>query len=249
MNNRGWEPETDGGRTKRRQGTWGPAGPRLMMLLAVSFAAGNCWARDQVSGDASASVDLTVRVYIYTPIPQRDLAMAERTASNIFQDEGVKMSWVDCPMTRPRAELNPACATPHTSTDIRLNVVPDVAEGPWVERFAIGMAVPIPPPRHGQFAYISYARAKTVLLETPQLSLGQLIGHGIAHEIGHLLLGTNSHSPSGLMSARWSTRELKLAARGQLTFSIDQVAMIRSDVRARRAQQETAESVRVAPQK
>ena len=86
------------------------------------------------------------------------------------------MSWVDCPMTRPRAELNPACTTSHTPTDIRLNVVPDIAEGPWVEKFAMGMAVPIPPPRHGQFAYISYARAKTVLLEAPQLSLGQLLG-------------------------------------------------------------------------
>ena len=242
MNNRGWKAQSDGRGIKRRQGSWGLAGSSLAILLAVSFAAGNGWARDQLTGDATATVDLTVLVYIYAPIPQHDLAIAERTASDIFQNVGVKMSWVDCPLTRPRAELNPACTTPHTPTDIRLNVVPDIAEGPWVEKFAMGMAVPIPPPRHGQFAYISYARAKTVLLETPQLSLGQLLGHGIAHEIGHLLLGTNSHSPSGLMSAHWSTRELKLAARGQLTFSIDQAVAIRGDVRARRAQQETAAS-------
>jgi hypothetical protein len=221
----------------------------LAILLIVSFAAGNCWAQDQLTGDGSATVDLTVLVYIYAPIPLRDLAIAEHTASNIFQNVGVKMSWVDCPLTSPRAELNLACTTHHAPTDIRLNVVPEIAEGPWVEKFAMGMAVPIPPPRHGQFAYISYARAKAVLLETPQLSLGQLLGHGIAHEIGHLLLGTNSHSPSGLMSAHWSTRELKLAARGQLTFSIDQAVAIRGDVRARRAQQETAESERVAPPK
>jgi hypothetical protein len=249
MNNKGWEAENDRRGIKRRQGSWGLAGSSLATLLMVSFAAGNCWARDQLTGDANATVDLTVLVYIYAPIPQRDLAMAKRTASNIFQNVGVKLSWVDCPLTGPRAELNPACTTPHTPADIRLNVVPDIAEGPMVEKFAMGMAVPIPPPRHGQFAYISYARAKTVLLEASQLSLGQLLGNGIAHEIGHLLLGTNSHSPSGLMSAHWNARELKLAARGQLTFSIDQAVAIRADVRARRTQQETAESERVAPQK
>ncbi len=249
MNNRGWKAQSDRRGIKRRQGSWGLAGSSLATLLMVSFAAVNVWAQDQLTGDASATGDLTVLVYIYAPIPQHDLAMAERTASNIFQNVGVKLSWIDCLLTRPRAELNPACTIPQTPTDIRLNVVPDIAEGPWVEKFAMGMAVPIPPPRHGQFAYISYARAKTVLLEAPQLSLGQLLGHGIAHEIGHLLLGTNSHSPSGLMSAHWSTRELKLAARGQLTFSIDQAATIRGDVRARRAQQETAESEQVAPQK
>jgi len=249
MHNKGWEAESDRREVERRQGTWGTAGLRLVMLLAVSFAAGNGWVQGQLTGEASATADLTVLVYIYAPVPKHDLAIAERTASDIFQNVGVKLSWVDCAMTRRRAELNPACTIPHTPIDIRLNVVPDIAEGPWVERFAMGMAVPIPPPRHGQFAYISYARAKTVLHEVPQFSLGQLLGHGIAHEIGHLLLGTNSHSPSGLMSAHWSTRELKLAARGQLTFSIDQAASIRGDVRARRAQQETAESERVASQK
>jgi hypothetical protein len=249
MNNKDWVVESNNCGIRRRQGSWGLAGSSLAILLAVAFAAGNCWARDQLTEDASATVDLTVLVFIYTPIPEHDLAIAERTASDIFQNVGVKMSWVDCPLSGPRAELNPACTTPHTPTEIRLNVVPGIAEGPWVEKFAMGMAVPIPPPRHGQFAYISYARAKTVLLETPQLSLGQLLGHGIAHEIGHLLLGTNSHSPSGLMSAHWNARELKLAARGQLTFSIDQAVTIRGDVRARRAQQETADSERVAPQK
>jgi hypothetical protein len=221
----------------------------LAVFLVVSFAAGICWAQDQLTGGASAKGDLTVLVYIYAPIPQHDLAIAERTASTIFQNVDVKLSWVDCPLTGPRSELNLACTTPHTPADIRLNVVPDIAEGPWVEKFAMGMAVPIPPPRHGQFAYISYRRAKAVFLEAPQLSLGQLLGHGIAHEIGHLLLGTNSHSPSGLMSAHWSARELKLAARGQLTFSIDQAATIRGDVRARRAEEETAAAERVASQK
>jgi hypothetical protein len=247
MNNKGWEAESDNRGIKRRQGPWGIAGSSLAILLMVSFAAGNGWARDQITGDASEKLRLTVRVYILTPIPQHDLAMAERVASKIFQNVGVELSWVDCPLTAPAAQLNPACTTPHTPTDIHLNVVPDLAA--WVGESAMGTSVATPPPDRGQFAYISYARANRVLFEAHQLTLGQLLGHGIAHEIGHLLLGTNSHSPSGLMCAHWNAQDLKLLARGQLSFSKDQAVAIRGDVRARRAQQEAAESEQVASQK
>ena len=38
-----------------------------------------------------------------------------------------------------------------------------------------------------------------------------ILGHAAAHEIGHLLLGSNSHSPFGLMRARWSGQDLQNA--------------------------------------
>jgi hypothetical protein len=31
-----------------------------------------------------------------------------------------------------------------------------------------------------------------------------LLGRTLAHELGHLLLGTNAHAPRGLMRARWA---------------------------------------------
>ncbi|MCB1021518.1 MAG: hypothetical protein H6509_15625 [Bryobacterales bacterium] len=45
-----------------------------------------------------------------------------------------------------------------------------------------------------------------------------LLGHAIAHEVGHLLLGRNSHSVSGLMAAKWDGAELTMAAHGRLVF-------------------------------
>jgi hypothetical protein len=38
---------------------------------------------------------------------------------------------------------------------------------------------------------------------------GRLLGRAIAHEIGHLLLGTSGHANRGLMRARWLTGELQ----------------------------------------
>ena len=218
----------------------------LALLIVVADLAGKCPSLSQISEDANEQLRLTVLVYIYARISEHDLARAKHVASRILQEAGVELAWVDCALSRPRAQLNPACAAPHAPTDIHLNIMPDLAEGPRVGGLAMGLAVATSPPNRGQFASISYARARKQLLEAPELTPGQLLGHGIAHEIGHLLLGTDSHSPTGLMSARWSSQELKLAAYSKLTFSDEQAAGICGDVRARMKAQKAQKSATAA---
>jgi hypothetical protein len=249
MKNKSWEAESNKLGNKSRQRNWRLAGRSLAILLVISFTAGNGWGRHQVARDASEQLHLTVGVYIYAPIPQYELATAERAASKIFQNVGVELSWVNCPMTGPTAQLNPDCTGPRASADIHLNIAQDLPQGPGVGKFAMGLAVTPPPPSRGEIASISYARARKLLPDTHELTLGQLLGNGIAHEIGHLTLGTNSHSPSGLMCAHWNVNELKLAAYEELRFSEDQAATIRADVRARRLQREAAESEQVISQR
>ena len=58
--------------------------------------------------------------------------------------------------------------------------------------------------------------------ETPML-----LGDVIAHEIGHLLLGTNSDSPTGIMSAKWDREYLRLGQMGFQRFSPEQGAAMR----------------------
>ena len=92
---------------------------------------------------------------------------------------------------------------------------------------------------HEDLATISYARAKQVVLDGPvlQLDVGEVLGHAIAHEIRHLLLGL-AHSPRGLMSAHWPPEELRLASRNQLNFFPMQGASLRSGVRVRMQEEE-----------
>jgi hypothetical protein len=44
----------------------------------------------------------------------------------------------------------------------------------------------------------------------------------MAHEIGHLLLGTNAHSPMGIMRPNWQGQELRSIGMGTLLFTPDQ---------------------------
>ena len=49
--------------------------------------------------------------------------------------------------------------------------------------------------------------------------IGSILGHVMAHEIAHLLLGINSHSQFGIMRARWQREELLRASKGELFFT------------------------------
>ena len=49
----------------------------------------------------------------------------------------------------------------------------------------------------------------------------------MAHELGHLLLGSNSHSRAGIMRAHWQGEELHRLSRGNLWFTSEQANHMR----------------------
>ena len=60
----------------------------------------------------------------------------------------------------------------------------------------------------------------------------QLLGHVMAHELGHLLLPYGAHSVAGLMRPAWDRAQVRAAAEGLLTFTPDQAGLIREGLRA-----------------
>ena len=76
---------------------------------------------------------------------------------------------------------------------------------------------------------VFYDRAKEQA-EAMRQFLPQILGHAIAHEMGHVLLRTSGHSSTGIMRAQWTADDLRRAARGQLLFTLEQSDLIRADV-------------------
>jgi hypothetical protein len=75
-------------------------------------------------------------------------------------------------------------------------------------------------------AYAFYSRIQD-FSEIHRVEVGPILGGVIAHELGHLLLPYGSHSGSGLMSSSWDKELALRAAKGQLTFSEPESALIR----------------------
>ena len=61
-----------------------------------------------------------------------------------------------------------------------------------------------------------------------------LLGTVIAHELGHLLLSTNSHSAFGIMRANWSAKELWAVEHRAMYFSSSESKRIQKAIMAGR---------------
>jgi hypothetical protein len=81
----------------------------------------------------------------------------------------------------------------------------------------------------GKGCYADLFQEATLELQVEShVGVAIILGHAMAHELGHLLLGTNSHSSAGLMQAHWEPRDLAQAAKGHLLFSAEESTQMRS---------------------
>jgi hypothetical protein len=85
---------------------------------------------------------------------------------------------------------------------------------------------------HGQYADVFFDAIRQLQNGETQVSQVQLLGYVMAHEIGHLLLGSNAHSHLGIMKPRWSTAELQSISMGRLSFAADQCREIHNKLEA-----------------
>jgi hypothetical protein len=80
---------------------------------------------------------------------------------------------------------------------------------------------------NGPIAQIFFRQVQD-FARTYRVELSTMLAYVIAHEIGHLLLPGNAHSPAGLMRANWDTPVARDAIKGSLTFTEAQAARIRA---------------------
>jgi hypothetical protein len=66
----------------------------------------------------------------------------------------------------------------------------------------------------------------------------QLLAHAVAHEIGHVLLQQDAHSPTGLMRALWDRNDLQAMMAGQLGFTREESERVRAELLRRGDQRE-----------
>jgi len=71
------------------------------------------------------------------------------------------------------------------------------------------------------------------IAERSAIAMSVLLGRAIAHEIGHLLLGSAEHPRLGLMRALWSQDELRGLKPANWGFSSREAAQMRQTLRGR----------------
>ena len=128
----------------------------------------------------------------------------------IFNGAGVEAAWIDCPLSPAEFEKYPACQQQTRTTDlvVRFLTVPMAAKLPTSDG-PLGFAQHCPDHEPGCVAKTFYARVDELAVQGDARA-ARILGHAVAHEVGHLLLGPNAHSATGIMRGVWSPGDLKL---------------------------------------
>jgi hypothetical protein len=84
----------------------------------------------------------------------------------------------------------------------------------------------------GTYADVFFEPIERLRAESRETSLAAVLGYVMAHELGHLLLGSNAHAPNGIMRAQWEHEDLRKIAEGRMQFTSQQAERMKSRVRS-----------------
>ena len=163
--------------------------------------------------------ELQCFVYNYAAIPTETLAQTEAETARIFQHGGIEIQWLDCPLAPKDADQFPACEFPPGPTWLAVRILSQsMSDRLRQTEDSFGFALY---PEDGGSATVAnvFAYDAELLANRRRMRCEVILGHLVAHELGHLLLGAGSHSGTGIMHVPWNLKELGIIAQGGLWFT------------------------------
>jgi hypothetical protein len=194
--------------------------------VAILMLLGSSAVRAGRRSHAGSELQLTVRVYNSANVPPFDLFEAEHRAARVFRQAKIKTVWEHVPTLGEvqdhvqSEEWNPA------ELHLRLWTRAGVGLSTYGEDI-LGFCVSM---EMSTAIIISDEIRKRAAIKgtTP----GDLLGLVMAHEMGHLLLRSKTHSVEGIMQAQLAT-DLRDRTRTLLVFTRQQASSIRGEVERR----------------
>lgn len=198
----------------------------VIWAVVMAVQVGTAVARGQRDGHADG-VLLSVFVHDMAGIPARVLATATAEMERIMSGAGIRVVWLSYPFGQTE-DGQESSGNGRPAGTIILRIVPATLD--YVDKAALGVALLSGP--EAVYATISYPRVQRCIARQviSTASAGQVLGHAMTHEVGHILLGVGSHSENGLMRPVWDDRALNDVSRGILGFSRDEARRIQGEV-------------------
>jgi hypothetical protein len=182
-----------------------------------------------LAGSEKPALSISVRLYNYAHVSRGALAIAEAEGRRILAAAGVDSVWLDClaPGGQLQSGADHDCTGPPGEATLDVRILPPYTKGKDFSRdtdwgFAAG----------SDLASVFYGRIAEFAqdVDGDDSEIPVILGDAIIHELGHLLLGPGSHSPTGIMCAQWDWNYLRLALMGSQRFTPQQAEVIRAEV-------------------
>ena len=159
---------------------------------------------------------IRVRLNDDAGVPANALERAKHDASLIYERANITLEWIEDDSWSSHALMIRIIAKP-IGLKSRNRAVVGIAPGSRDVR--------------GKIAFVFYERIQG-FSEELELDVALMLGHAIAHELGHLLLPYDAHSLTGVMRGAWDRAQARNATAGTLTFNPDQARQIRERLSA-----------------
>jgi hypothetical protein len=169
----------------------------------------------------------------YARVSTRTLQEAQEVATRVLSIAGIETRWHQCRESEADSNLGPNPGRLETAATVFLLIIPRAMAAHWASgTTSLGLAILPGAGKKGDLAYIFYHRVEE-LAATEDASAAQILGHAMAHEIGHLLLNSNRHSDVGIMQAEWRSEQMESLCSGRLLFTDIQARQMRAGVLVR----------------
>lgn len=188
-----------------------------LWILGCSF---HVWAEDGINGNSQ----VTVFVSDNANVPEQLVLAAEQNATSAFRYAGVDLKWINCE-TGGGDSWQASCGDAFTNTRLMVRLIPHartLADGIFGVSFLDHDA--------GSYADIFFEPIRRFHEQNQGISLAPILGDVLAHELGHLLLGSNSHSRDGIMQPHWTKEQLQQVAMGRMRFNKEQATRMRTRI-------------------
>jgi hypothetical protein len=196
----------------------------------------NCFLLICLAGKLAAQTTLDVHVCNSALNSAEDVERSSKVLASILRLGGIELRWILEPPDsleaakvilveppRPGMERKAACAA---RRDIALWILPDSAAGH--PRGVLGYSEPLAPA--GINANVYYSRVVSLSAEYG-IPVPVLLGHAMAHEIGHVLQRSHKHGRHGIMAGPWDDSRLRRIRTSGLFFMPQEVRRMAAAVK------------------
>lgn len=172
------------------------------------------------------AVTIFIRSFNNVGVPAADLADARAHAEAILQQAGLNIVWTDCWAGKGQKAEQPARCQEPVGSDIVLRL--QKTNGTDGSRFvSMGFSLVGTEDAAPFLSTVHVDRVESVA-RSAGIDQRRVLGLAIAHEIGHVLLNSNSHAASGLMRADWSQHQLRRKDAAAWNFLESEAAQVRA---------------------
>jgi hypothetical protein len=173
---------------------------------------------------------ISVLVFDFAGVSGEVLNTGLRQATRILKSGGVEVVWVHCPVAPELLASVRPCMDAPGPLALVLHVLPRGVTTRQTDPGSAGFAVPAEDGGFGAFAGVFHHRVRELVTS---INEAEVLGSVVAHELGHLLLGTGQHSAGGIMKGEWRYKQSILAAQGLLGFDPGQRRRMLENMRRR----------------